>query len=253
MFFPRLRRQVKWMFVLLAVLFAGGYVLFDIGGTGTGGFGDLIQNPGAAGLDVSADEAREKIRKNPQNAIAYRELATALQAEQKEEGAIAALETYTRLRPRDADAARELASLYLRKADRYREEAQLAQLEYADVLAISTFRPPANTKIGQALGEDPFSREIGALVNDRVSRSYSRMQQAYQRAVDVYRGLAALSPRDATVQFELAQAAEQAGDAQTALAAWRKFIRLAPDDQTVPAIKERIAQLEQQVRPPPKD
>ena len=34
MFFPRLRRQAKWMFVFLALVFGVGFVAFGVGGTG---------------------------------------------------------------------------------------------------------------------------------------------------------------------------------------------------------------------------
>ena len=36
MFFPRLRRHAKWMFVFLAVALGGGFVLFGVGAGGTG-------------------------------------------------------------------------------------------------------------------------------------------------------------------------------------------------------------------------
>ena len=31
MFFPRLRRQAKWMFVFLALVFGVGFVIFGVG------------------------------------------------------------------------------------------------------------------------------------------------------------------------------------------------------------------------------
>src|SRR2546421_8410855 len=36
MFFPRLRRQAKWVLLLLAVIFAGGFVFFGVGSGSTG-------------------------------------------------------------------------------------------------------------------------------------------------------------------------------------------------------------------------
>ncbi len=43
MFFPKLRRQAKWMFVFLALAFGIGFVAFGIGGTGGSGISDLFQ------------------------------------------------------------------------------------------------------------------------------------------------------------------------------------------------------------------
>src|SRR2546423_6054520 len=42
MFFPRLRRQAKWVFLLLAFVFAGGVVFFGVG-SGLTGIGDLLR------------------------------------------------------------------------------------------------------------------------------------------------------------------------------------------------------------------
>src|SRR5919201_1781894 len=42
MFFPRLRRQAKWVFVFLAVVFAAGFVFFGVG-SGSTGISDLLQ------------------------------------------------------------------------------------------------------------------------------------------------------------------------------------------------------------------
>ena len=42
MFFPRLRRQAKWVFVFLAFVFAAGFVFFGVG-SGSTGLGDLLR------------------------------------------------------------------------------------------------------------------------------------------------------------------------------------------------------------------
>jgi predicted TPR repeat methyltransferase len=49
------------------------------------------------------------------------------------------------------------------------------------------------------------------------------------------------------VRLQLAQAAETAGDATTAIAAYKQFIKLAPDDASVPQAKARIKALEKQL------
>jgi len=42
MFFPKLRAHAKWVFVLLAVIFAGSFVFLGVG-SGSSGIGDLLQ------------------------------------------------------------------------------------------------------------------------------------------------------------------------------------------------------------------
>ena len=59
----------------------------------------------------------------------------------------------------------------------------------------------------------------------------------------VYKRLIKLDPTDATRQIQLGEAAQNAGDTATALAAYRKFIALAPEDPLVPAVRQQIKQL----------
>jgi tetratricopeptide (TPR) repeat protein len=243
MFFPRLRKQVKWMFVFLALAFALGFVVFNVGGAGpSGGIGDLFRNAGGSS-GPSVGDAQDKIKKNPKDANAYRELSTALQTRGDLDQAIPPLEQYVKLRPNDQDTKRELAGLYLRRADRYRNEAQSVQLQYQDVLAGLAFSPPG--KVGEAVGQDAISREISGLVNDRLTRAFTKSQEAYGKAVGIYKQIAKATPRDPNVQIELAQAAEAAGDTTTALGAYKRFLKLAPDDPSAPQIKLRIRQLQQ--------
>ena len=53
-----------------------------------------------------------------------------------------------------------------------------------------------------------------------------------------YKKVAAAEPNDAAVQFELAQTAEAANQTETAIAAYKRFLKLAPDDQTAEAVRE---------------
>ena len=65
MFFPRLRRQAKWMFLALALVFGLGYVIFNVGGTIPGtGLGDILQNAGSSGA-ADVGDAEDKVNDNP--------------------------------------------------------------------------------------------------------------------------------------------------------------------------------------------
>lgn len=248
MFFPRLRKQAKWVFLLLALAFAGSFVLFDVGGSGYGGLTDLLsQNAGGSGSDtISEDEARDRLAANPKDAEALRALSSSLQAEGKLDEAIPPLDRYTRVRPNDTDALRELAGLHLREADRFRTEAQAIQLEYADQLSGATFQPSPSSKLGEAYGQDPITEAVSTLVNGRLNTAITGFQAASGKAVAAYKRLAKAQPQDPSVQFELAQAAEAGLDTATALAAYRRFLQLAPDDANATAIRERIKQLQSQ-------
>ena len=120
MFFPKLRRQAKWMFVFLALAFGIGFVAFGIGGTGGTGISDLLmQNGGTSGPSVG--DAQEKI--DDGNLAAYKELTEAYRSEGKQNEAITAGEAYVRARPNDYAFMRTLASDYEGKAPKQRDEA----------------------------------------------------------------------------------------------------------------------------------
>ncbi len=117
LFFSRIRRQAKWVFVLLVFVFAGGFVLFGVG-SGSSGIGDLLRGNvgsifgGGSSSNSAVSKARGQVQKHPNDAAAWRRLATALRTQRKDAEAITALEHYTRLRPKDSTALVDLASLY---------------------------------------------------------------------------------------------------------------------------------------------
>jgi tetratricopeptide (TPR) repeat protein len=236
MFFPRLRRHAKWMFVFLALVFGLGFVLFGVGAGGTG-IGDLFRgNGGSSGISVS--DARKQTESNPQDPAVWRELSTALQTEGETQEAVAALEQYVALRPRDVDGQRELAGLYFTLAAEAQRDAQIAQLEASYSGASQNF--PGLTIGGQTVIGDPIGRAINARAFAAVSAAQTKVQDAAQSAVSVYVKIAELRPADANVQLELAQAAQQAGDAPTAITAYETFLRLAPDDPNAVIVKQQL-------------
>src|SRR6188508_1234190 len=130
MFFPRLRRQAKWVFLFLALVFALGFVGFGVGAGGVG-VGDIFRDAGAGSGVPSVSDAEKRVSENPRDAAAFRDLATAQQSAGNVDEAIDALESLVALRPKDADARRELAGLYLTKAGDAQQRAQIAQLRAA--------------------------------------------------------------------------------------------------------------------------
>lgn len=250
LFFTRLRNRAKWVFVFLAVTFTASFVLFGVG-TGFGGLQDiLLQNSGVAG-GPSEDDARDRIAANPKDAQAHRDLATALQNQQKSEESIAPLAKYVELEPGDIDSHRELAALYLQQADQYRTQAQLAQLALQNDVPGAVFEPSSGSKIGNALASDPLTDALSSRHNEALNDAFAKMTDALTSAVAAYKVVAKAQPNDSAIQFELAQTAETANDLPTAIAAYKRFLKLAPEDQSAPAVSERIALLEERLAPAP--
>jgi tetratricopeptide (TPR) repeat protein len=249
MFFVRLRRHAKWMFVFLALVFGLGFVIFGVGSdTGTG-IGDLFRDGASSGDSVSVSDARERVAANPRDAAAKRDLAIALQTEGETNEAIVVLGDYLNLRPKDEDALRELAALYLTKASARQRDAQIAQLNASYATLAPTFAPGLQVAEGQSIAPDPIVEALATRANEVVSAAYGDAQEAYTSATQTYERLVELAPRDPNVQLELAQTAQQAGDYPKAISAYERFLELAPDDPTAPLVKEQVKQLQAAQQP----
>ena len=235
------------MFVFLALVFGVGFVAFGVGSDVQGGIADVL-GVGGSGVDQpSVSDAREKLADDPTDPAALRELATALQTDGRPEEAIEPLRTFVELKPRDEQALRELAGLYLTKAGRLRNELQLAQLEAQSLDPGRDFLPPTTSPLGRALNDRPISNAVTTRANARFNSVLSQFTSTYSQATETYKSIARLAPRDASVQLQLADAAQNAGDTQTALAAYRRFLKLAPDDPSAPLVREQLERLQSSV------
>ena len=228
------------MFLFLALAFGLGFVGFGVGAGGIG-IGDVFRGTAGANGVPSVSDAEQRVLDNPKDAQAFRDLATAHQAEGNTEEAIQALESFVALRPRNTDVLRELASLYLTKATAAQERGQIADFRAAYLApgtAIGAIR------LGdKALDPDPISQAVSGLISQESSEAYGEAQQASAQAVDAYRRITVVLPNNPTVQLELAQAAQGAGDTATTIAAYEAFLKVAPEDPTAVEVRRLLKQL----------
>jgi tetratricopeptide (TPR) repeat protein len=249
MFFPRLRRRAKWVFALLAVAFGLGFVVFGVGtgisGTSLGDiFQDILQQRSAEG-SASVNEAREKVQANPRDAEAQLELANALQSEGRIQEAITVLERYTELRPNDTDGLQQLAVLWGTQAARARQEAEAAAAEAQEANLAGSF-VQGNSPFVQSLYQTKISESISALANTRSTEAQSRALEASQNEADAYERLSTLLPDEPVVFLQLGQASFASGDTEAAIAAWERFLELAPDDASAPLVEQQLQLLKAQ-------
>lgn len=241
MFFPRLRRHARWMFLLLALVFALGFVGFGVGAGGIG-FGDILKGSGGSSGVPSVSDAQKRVNENPKDAQAFRDLATALETEGNATDAIEALQNYSQLKPKDADALRELAGLYLQQASAANTRAQNAQLREAYMASAGTV--DASIVLGGSpLIPDPITNAVSGSIEQELQAALSDQQQAASSAVATYKKVVALSPSDPNAQLELANAATQANDSKTEIAAYEKFLKLAPNDASAPFVRSQLKSL----------
>jgi regulator of sirC expression with transglutaminase-like and TPR domain len=241
MFFPKLRRNAKWVFLFLALAFGLGFVAFGVGAGGVG-VGDIFRGTGDSGIP-SVSGAEERVNENPKDAQAWRDLATAHQAANQTDGAIQALETYVGLRPKDERGLRDLAALYLVQLGEAQNEYQLA-------VARTTYLAPASayfesiTLGGRPLDLDPISQAVTSSTAGETTAALTKAQSAAQKSVETYKKIVALTPDDPSVQLQLGDAAASVGDTATAIAAYERYIELVPaDDPTARKVRRLIKQL----------
>jgi tetratricopeptide (TPR) repeat protein len=249
MFFPKLRRRAKWVFLLLAIAFGIGFVAFGVG-TGVSGtsLGDVLRDLiGQQGATDSIDDARKDALAHPQDAEAQFAYANALQARGQTQEAIAALERYTTLKPSDTDALRQLANLWGSVAAKASQEESVARLEAAEASAAQTFARPSGEFL-QDVEQNKIAEALASQATTRANTAQARATSAASSQQKVYETLTRLIPDDPSLFLSLGIAAQEAGDAEAAIDAYQRFLVLAPNDPSAPQVKQQIALLEQQLK-----
>ena len=229
------------MFLFLALVFALGFVGFGVGAGGIG-FGDVIRNAGGGG-GPSVSDAEKRVLENPKDAQAFKDLSTAQQAAGNTDGAIEALQNYVQLRPKNTDVLRELAALYLQQATAAQQRAQILQAR-SDYLAPGAIRDMIFQIGGSPILPDPITNAVSTRYETQISAAASEIQTASAQAVEQYRRIAAIQPKDPSVQLELASAAQSANDVATTIAAYKAFLKLAPNDPTAPEVRRILKQIQ---------
>jgi cytochrome c-type biogenesis protein CcmH/NrfG len=255
LFFQRLRVHAKWAFVLLALVFALGFVFLGIGSGSTGITGALQQafNFGHSAGGTSISSLKKKTEKHPGNAQDWRALATAYETKQQTANAIAALKKYTALRPKDTSALAELGSEYSDEAQTYATQYQVAAAQGQNQgSAGDAFAPPSTTPLGKAFNDpnalkDPIAAAVQAAASANEDTAFQSYQAAQIGATTAYRELVTLTPNDANAQLELGQAAQAANATQVSITAYEKFLKLAPHDPLAAQVKSQLASLRTQV------
>jgi tetratricopeptide (TPR) repeat protein len=243
LFFSRLKRHAKWVFVALAVSFAAGFIFFGVG-SGSTGISDAMQNffSGLGGTSSSSlSSLQSKIKAHPKDAAAWRSLATKLEQQQKLDRAIVALQHYSALQPKDEGALEELAGLYVRRAGDYFNLYGQLSAQSQLVSPNSIFRPASSSPFGKFFASnDPILANQTSIVSKQESAALQRLGILNAQSEDAYKKLVKVAPDNATYQFQLASVADNLSDKKTAIAAYQAFLRLAPNDSLAPHARQRL-------------
>jgi cytochrome c-type biogenesis protein CcmH/NrfG len=249
LFFQRLRNHAKWIYVALAVAFAGTFVLLGVGSGSTGissALQNLFSSTSSGGASISG--LQHKTEQHPNDAANWRKLATALETKHRTADAINALERYSTLKPKDAGALTELAGQYTQRALDLQTQVQTAQQASQSANPEATFVPPATTPLGQVFAspsglQSPITNVVSQSVGSQATALYQQYQQVISQREGAYKRVAILTPSDPTAQISLGQAALAAQDTTTAVEAFKKFLKLAPQDPEAAYARNALKQL----------
>jgi tetratricopeptide (TPR) repeat protein len=252
MFFPKLRRRAKWVFLLLAIAFGIGFVAFGVG-TGVGGtsIGDVLRDIiGQQNATESLDDAKKKAAENPKDADAQLAYANALQARGRTQEAITALEAYTSLQPKDTDALRQLANLWGSIAAKARQDQQVATNQ-ANLASVGSSIAAPDSAFLREVDQNRIAQALASQASVRASAAQQRAQASSARQQRVYESLTLLIPDDPSIFLSLGLAAQAANDIQSAIAAYEQFLELAPNDPSAAQVKQQVEFLKQQSKANP--
>lgn len=241
MFFPKLRRRAKWVFLFLAIAFGGSFIFFGVGagGSGIGDYlSDLLNRPISSDTP-SLSDAQEAVAERPNDPEAQLDLARAAQAEGELAVAVTAYEEYRTMRPDDPDALRTLAALYGTQIAEAQREATIASNEAAEAALPNTLAPQDSPFL-QDLTTNPLTQPQAQEAQARASEANTEVQRLSLAQLGIFAELTELVEDDPLLFLQWANAAETAQDYETAITAYEGYLELQPNAANAEQIQERI-------------
>lgn len=239
LFFVKLRRGQKWLYALLAVIFAVGFVGLGVGSGNGGGLQQLYNSILGGGGGSSISKAQDEIKSNP--AKGYRDLATAYETNNNPALAITALKNYLAIKKKDATTWGELGGLELTSGGTYASQYQQAQ-QVAQAADPSAPFLPGGT-LGAAVGQNPTYANASQAAASRTSALYQKAVSAFGGAVTAYQTASRLRPHSTVFLQELATAAQNAGNNTVAAHALQRYLKIYPNAPQKKLIEKRIQSL----------
>lgn len=244
LFFVRLRRGQKWLYALLALVFAVTFAGVGVG-SGGGGLQQLWTGIFGGGGGGSVSKAKAEIKSDP--AKGYRDLADAYESNGNNVLAIDAFQSYLNLKKNDASSWEALGQLQSSQGSKYANQYRAAQ-QAAQLADPSTPFQPTGA-LAQAVGTNVAYQTAAQQASARTSALFQKATSELQAAVTSYQRATKIRPKDPTLQEELATAAVNAGNTTVAIDALKTYLRLYPNSPLKSQVKAELKQLRQAVPP----
>jgi tetratricopeptide (TPR) repeat protein len=240
MFFMRLRRGAKWVFVLLVLAFAFGFLFQGVGG---GGGGDIIsQLLGMRGTNP-IKSGEKAVKQHPNNASDWNSLALLYQGKLRYGDAIGAYEHYLKLKPNDLLGLSELAAVWKTVASqRWNDYSAIQQ----DVQSVSNPLGSTGDPVQNLTGANQLLTTYSNDVSAKAGAAYSFYLKAAKawEGVEV-RSLQATPKSDklglAQAELQLGDAAANANDLKLTIKSYKTYLRLVPGSKLAPQVRKALA------------
>jgi regulator of sirC expression with transglutaminase-like and TPR domain len=231
------------MYIVLAGVFIVSFVFLGVG-SGSTGISQVLENffSGSSGSSKSESSLQKATVDHPKEAAAWLAYANKLQADKKPDQAAQALTTYTTLKPKDVNELRALAAIYYQRASDwytiYQDQNAYTQtLNPAPLLSPKTSSPLATALQSVT---NPISTAVSSQTSTNLSTAYQQYASEISNWEGTYKKIGKLLPNDASIQLTLAQAAQNTGDTKTEIAAYKAFLKLAPNDSQAPTARKAL-------------
>jgi len=242
MFFMRLRRGAKWAFIILIFVFAFTFLFAGVGGGGGGSnvIEELLGMRGGGDVVRSAEKA---VKKNPRDTSALQRLAQAYVAKQRRGDAINTYKRYLKLKPNDLSVLPQLANLQ-------QEVTALRWYRYSGLQSQLTviYGPLSSDPLQTIAGTDTLLSTYSSTLTTKLSEAYGSYVGAAKSWEDTFKRYAKAVPKTntlqrANVEYQLANAAVNAGDYPVAIKAYKTFLKLMPKSPLAAEVKKTLAEL----------
>jgi tetratricopeptide (TPR) repeat protein len=239
LFFVRLRRHQRWVYAVLAVVFGLSFVLVGIGSGNGGGLSQLYTGLFGGGNTSNVSKAQDEVKQDPVKG--YRDLALAYEQKGNIPQAIAALQSYLRLKKDDAATWSQVGGLELSQGNTYATQYQTAQQAAQTADPSAAFLPGGG--LGSAVGQNPTYTNASQTASAKLSALGQKATSSFSSSVVDFERATKLSPRNASYLLQLATAARSSGNTAVELNALQKYLKVDPSSPLKHQIEKQIKAL----------
>jgi hypothetical protein len=226
LFFERLRRKQKWVFLALAIVFAVSFTALGVGSGSGGGLEQMYNGIFGGGSDAAA-KAQSLIKAG--NIQGYKDLANAYITQNNIPGAITALDAYLQKKKDDSNAWAQLAGLKKQQAGTVGQQYQQIRQVIQQQAPGSVVAPGG--KLAGIFGTNPIDDHYTQQLNTMLGPLYQQITTGYNDSLTAYQKAAKFAKRadKPSAWLAVSNAAQIIGNKTAELAALQAYVKLDPN------------------------